>query len=118
MKKLLILLFLLFVPSIASSQWLDPDRNWNKDQWEHFAAGTVLDVAVRGPWIAENFRNKSWKRVLLVTAVGVAYESLQLYETSNNGTVGKEGYGFGLLDLGAGILGAVALEYILGTLKK
>jgi hypothetical protein len=120
MRLLLLVLGLLcFSPSTAKAQWLDPDNCWTcQDSWHHFAAGSILDVVVRGPYVSKSWNNRAWKRVLLVAGIGATYEFMQLYEARQEGNIGQAGYGFSPKDLVMDIGGAVASEVVLWGFKK
>lgn len=124
MKKYLLLLFgLLFLPTKVQSQsqqFFDPDYCWWSclDSKQHFAAGGILNIAARGPYITTSWNNKAWKRVALVTGVGATYEFMQYYEAKQFGNLGKPGYGFGPKDLALDIAGAIVTEAIIGIGKK
>lgn len=119
MRAFWLSLALLIAPVHLSGQWLDPDRHWNGDQWQHFAAGAVLDVVVRGvPVLAPDWRRSPAKRLVLVGGVAVIFEAYQVYESHAAGWIGNEGAGFGLLDLLATLMGAMSAELLLYTLER
>jgi hypothetical protein len=99
----------------SAAQW-DPDRCLTcADTWAHAAAGMALDGLVRGPWISHGWRDTAPKRLALVGVVAAAYEGTQWYEARVSGQRGR-GYGFGLKDWAATVIGAVALEYLVAVL--
>jgi len=109
----------LAAPKISQAQFLDPDKCWTcSDTREHFAGGAILDLAVRGPWVAESFRNRLWKREAMVCTIGATYEALQYFEAKANNKLGERGYGFSLKDLAADCLGALAMEGIIHITQK
>lgn len=119
MKALWLSLALLTAPVAMQGQWLDPDRHWDKDQWHHFAAGAILDVGLRGvPVIAPEWRQKPELRLALIGGLAVIFEAYQVYESKQAGWLGKEGGGFGLLDLAATMMGAMSAEFLTFTLRK
>ena len=119
MKALLLAAALLAAPVTLSGQWLDSDRRWNADQWQHFAAGAILDVGLRGlPVIAPEWRRSPAKRLALVGGLAVVFEAYQVYESNAAGWLGNEGAGFGLLDLLATMCGALSAEILTSALGK
>lgn len=123
MKKYFLLLFaLLILPAKAqgqSHQFFDPDYCWScLDSKQHFAAGVVLDIAARGPFVAKTWHDQAYKRVLLVTGVGATYELMQYYEAKQTGHLGQPGYGFGPKDLVLDMSGAIVTEIIIGIGKE
>jgi hypothetical protein len=106
-------------PARATAQYLDPDRCLTcQDKQEHFAAGAGLDLLARGPWVAESFRDAAWKRVALTTVIATAWEVIELAEARRDGKAGRPGYGFGTLDIAAGIAGAVTVEALTSVARK
>lgn len=119
MRAFWLSLVLLAAPVALSGQWLDKDRVWDADQWQHFAAGAVLDVGLRGlPVIAPDWRRSPAKRLALVGGLAVIFEVYQVYESSAAGWLGNEGAGFGLLDLLATMCGALSAELLTSALGK
>jgi len=120
MKYLLLFIGLLFfVPAKSEAQVLDPDYCWTcLDSRQHFAAGVVLDIAARGPYVAKDWNNKAWKRVLLVAGVGATYEVMQYYEARQTGHLGQPGYGFGPKDLALDVAGAITTELFIWVGRK
>lgn len=120
MKYLLLVLGLLFfTPTKSQAQFFDPDYCWTcLDSRQHFGAGVFLDIAARGPYVAKNWNNKAYKRVLLVAGVGATYELMQYYEAKQTGHLGQPGYGFGPKDLILDVAGAIVTEAIIGLGKK
>lgn len=89
----------LCVPERAVAQRLDPDWCWGcRDSWEHVAAGAGVGVAAN--WVLP--RARPWQRVVVVAAVGAAYE------------FGQESAGgvFGPKDLICDVAGAVVVEVV------
>lgn len=112
-RAALVLAMGLVVSVPAQAQWLDPDRRWNADQWQHAALGAALDVIVRGPWVTKSWRDTWAKRFAWSMALGcVALETYQVYESAQRGWLGQEGGGFGLLDCAAVAMGALAMEIV------
>lgn len=120
MKYLLLLFGLLFfAPTKTQAQVFDPDYCWTcLDSKHHFAAGVVLNIAARGPYVAKNWNDKAWKRVLLVAGVGATYEVMQYYEARQTGHLGEPGYGFGPKDLVMDVGGAIANEVLFWVVRK
>ena len=119
MKATLLAAVLLAAPVTLSGQWLDRDRTWDADQWQHFAAGAILDVGLRGlPVIAPRWRRKPELRLALVGGLAVVFEAYQVYESNAAGWLGNEGAGFGLLDLLATMCGALSAEILTSVLGK
>ena len=99
-------------------QWLDPDNRWDSDQIDHMIAGALVNVAVRGPYIAYNWRNTVAKRMAWVLVLGTIYEIKDLYEHDRMNWLGNPGAGFGLLDLVADVTGAAIAEVIIWALER
>ena len=120
MKWLLLSLGLLCLSaSTANAQWLDPDNCWTcSDSKQHFAAGAILNIAVRGPYVTKSWNNTAYKRILLVAGVGATYELLQYYEARQLGRLGKVGYGFSPKDLVLDVAGATATEVVIWGIRK
>lgn len=109
--KMLVAALMLW-PAVLGAQWLDPDRCVTcLDKGLHVAAGAVVDVALRGPWVAPAWRDTAVKRVALTCAIGAAYEALQVVEALAERR-GGPGYGFSPLDLAADCAGAVGMELL------
>lgn len=70
-----VLLLALVRPARAQYQH---DR-WDRDQWEHMAAGAATAVVVRGPWTTPSWRDAVWKRGLIQLALSLAYELYQRF---------------------------------------
>jgi hypothetical protein len=111
-RALLLAAALLLVPATAGAQWLDPDRRWNGDQWQHAAAGAVLDITFRLPLVAPGWRTRPERRLLLVLGTSIVFEALQVHESAKAGWLGEEGGGFGLLDILATMMGALSVEIV------
>jgi hypothetical protein len=111
-RALLLAAALLLVPATAGAQWLDSDRHWNGDQWQHAAAGVALDIAFRAPLVAPGWRLRPERRLLMVFGAAVLFEAYQVLESHRAGWLGNEGAGFGLLDILATMMGAVTMEIV------
>lgn len=79
----------------------DPFRNHPQS---HAIGGLGLDLVARGPWFAPSWRNRTWKRLVIVAVLQSAWEAEQLKETA--------GYpqSYAALDVGAAVLGAGLAE--------
>lgn len=98
--------------SSGAGQVIDPDNCWTcYDTRLHFVAGAAIDQAA-----AVAFK-KPWQRVLVTAAIGAAYEAGQEAIARDAGVRGR-GFGFGLKDLAADVLGALAREWVWSTIKK
>lgn len=121
MRAITVLLALSAVAgSSVRAQLLDPDRCVTCfDTYGHAGAGAAIDALVRGPWITRSWRNTPVKRVAWAAAISSLYEALgTVYiAASPDLELGAPGYGFSLKDIGAGIVGAVAVELIVGLGK-
>ena len=116
--KALLVAALLVAPVHLSGQWLDPDRTWDRDQWQHFAVGASLDVGLRYlPVIAPEWRRRPELRLALIGGLAVAYEAYMVTEHKKAGWLGQEGAGFGLLDLLATMMGALSAELVTHLLE-
>ena len=108
-RALLTPLVALIVPHAPlSAQHIDPDRQWDSDQWQHAATGAAIDLSLRGPWLAPKWQ-RWYTRVAITAVVGAAYEAVQSVYDHNSGLEGT-GYGFGVLDIVADAAGALAAE--------
>lgn len=74
----LVLAGALVLADLAHAQALP--RRWDRDQWEHLAAGAAVALAVRGPWVTPAWRDRLWKRGAWQLALGVTFEAYQAHE--------------------------------------
>jgi hypothetical protein len=107
-------IFLLATTAVpVRAQWirLDPDRCLGcRDNWEHFAGGAAVQLAA----VAVFPKAPAWKRVLVVVAVGTAFELGQADTTRYHG----RGYGFGLKDLGFTVAGGISVELVRALVRR
>lgn len=114
-SEALVVVALLLASAPAGAQFLDPDRDWTSfDKGQHVLAGAAIGSLVRGPWIADGWRDTALKRIAWAAVIGASYELSQYVEAEQAGTLGSPGYGFSLLDLTADIAGALAAELLVG----
>jgi hypothetical protein len=113
----------LLVAAPAAAQRLDPEpfAPWRITyQQQHIAAGAGLDLLAQLPILPKGMRDTPFKRVLLVTFIGITYEAGQETIVRDRDIRG-DGFGFGLADLACDILGALAAEgatYLLRTVRQ
>lgn len=108
-RALLAPLVVLIVPHTPlSAQHIDPDHQWDSDQWQHAASGAAVDLSLRGPWLAPSWQ-RWYTRVAITAAIGIGYEAAQTVSNRRDGLEGT-GYGFGVLDIVADVAGALAAE--------
>jgi hypothetical protein len=97
--------------SAGTAQQIDPDWCLTcRDSREHFAAGAGIDVAAR----IVLPRTRVWQRVLVVTAIGAAYEAGQADAPGPRG----RGYGFGPKDLLLDVAGALVTEGLIALGRR
>jgi len=108
-RALLTPLVVVFVfAATLAGQRIDPDRQWDSDQWQHVASGAAVDRSLRGPWLAPSWQ-RWYTRVAITAAIGIGYEAAQTVSNRRDGLEGT-GYGFGVLDIVADVAGALAAE--------
>ena len=103
------------MPLSAQRLRLDPDTCWTcRDSREHFASGAALDVAAH----LVLPRTKAWQRVVVVFALGAAYEAGQADIVRYTPYSGTRGFGFGLKDLALDVAGALVAEALWTSVKR
>jgi hypothetical protein len=118
-KWFALLLLLVAAPLQAQRIVLDPEpfAPWRISyQRQHLAAGAGLDLAAQLPILPRGMRDTPFKRVLLVTFIGITYEAGEEAVARDRGIRG-DGFGFGLADLACDVLGAVTMELIAKVLR-
>lgn len=85
----------------VSWQASDPFRNHPQS---HAIGGLGLALVARGPWFAPSWRDRAWKRLLIVAVLQAAWEGEQLKETPGYPKT------YALLDVGAAVAGAGLFE--------
>jgi uncharacterized protein YfiM (DUF2279 family) len=109
MRTALLLALLWAAP--ASAQWLDPDRCLTcADTWAHAGAGAGVSLGTQ----LVLPRAGVVRRLLIVLAIGAAWECGQASATTQRG----RGYGFGLKDLAADLVGALAAEVAVAVIRQ
>lgn len=106
--KFLLTLSVLAAPLEAQRIPVDPD--WClacSDSWQHFGSGVATDFGARLLFP----RARPWQRLLLVTAIGVAWELAQADVAIRHDLRGR-GDGFGPKDLLCDIAGGVLTELV------
>lgn len=83
----------------------DPFRN---HPMAHSLGGAGMLLVARGPWFAESFRDKRWKRLTIVAFGGALWQFNNIKELP--------GYSkkFAVLDLTTNLLSATLLDALLG----
>lgn len=117
-RQAALLALLLLAPLSLQSQRLDPEPfNPIKypNQLAHVAAGAGLTLTLQLP--LGRWRDSWWKRGLIITALGVAFEAGQMDVANSSGLSGN-GYGFGLADLASNTVGWIGTELLLYARKK
>lgn len=83
----------------ALDRILDPDRRWfSKDKWQHFAGGVALGFVAA--WFESPYR-----ALFDTTALGFTFEVGQYDAARGTPYLGQVGYGFGVIDWIAVIVG-------------
>jgi len=99
----------------ASSFVWDPDRDWQSvNARQHFLAGAGIDAIEQGI----GWPRRWWQRVTIVAVVGAAYEAGQESSVHDDPAKRGPGYGFGVMDLGLDIAGALISEGLGSLLRK
>lgn len=114
MIKYLTALVLLACPLQAQRFVWDPDTKvFSRTSLQHFEAGAGIDVAMQ----VVSWPKKPWERVATVALIGLAYEYAQEEKVKERPERGP-GLGFGLMDLGLDIAGALVSEGVSKLLRK
>src|SRR5256885_4189439 len=111
-----------FTPRASPAQFLDPDTKlfcWHCNSHNaHFIGGATVDVALH----VMPFLKKSWEtpagRVATVAIGGIGLEMADYVQCRQMHSCGREDRGFGVVDLGYDIAGAVATELLVAGRER
>jgi hypothetical protein len=109
-------------PRPSSAQFLDPDNKvlcWHCNSHNsHFIGGAAADAALH----VMPFVKQSWEtpagRIATVAIGGIGLEMADYVQCRQAHSCGREDAGFGLIDLGYDVAGAVATELLMAGLKR
>ena len=109
------------LPRTSLAQFLDPDTKvfcWHCNSHNaHFIGGATADAALH----VMPFVKKSWEtpagRIATVAIGGVGLELADYVHCRQTHSCGREDAGFGFVDLGYDVAGAVATELLIAGLK-
>ncbi len=110
-----------FIPRASPAQFLDPDTKlfcWHCNSHNsHFIGGATAGAALH----VMPFVKKSWEtpagRIATVAIGGVGLELADYVQCRQTHSCGREDAGFGFVDLGYDVAGAVATELLIAGLK-
>jgi len=106
----------------ASAQFFDTDNKilcWScYSHNAHFAAGVALDRFATLGLFAPSWRGSVVGRVAIAGIAGTAYEVLDFASCRRRGDCGRPDSGFGVIDIGYVVAGAVATELVMAGVKK
>ena len=113
MKWLLVALLLIAAPLNAQTKL----NRWDRDQWEHMAAGAGVALVIRGPWIDSSYNDKLWKRGAWQLGLSLLYEKI-----TNETAKGYNGRGLDWtdtkLDIAANMAGWLVVEGVVFLWEK
>lgn len=123
MRWLLTAIVLLFgAVKPAQAQILDPDNKilcWScYSHNAHFAAGVAVNRFATLGLFAPSWRGSAVGRVAIAGIAGTAYEFMDYAGCRRRGDCGHPDSGFGVIDIGYVVAGAVATELVTVGLKK